>query len=156
MPTSLTEATNDIRLQYDHTIAMENRTQKQPVLDKQLSTTHLVRTFKIISLLSVALTQFASAETITGHVVAISDGDTITVLDSNKTQHKVRLAGIDAPEKAQPFGQASKKHLSDLVFNKDVTLDCSKTDKYRREVCVVMVNGKDANQAQVASGMAWW
>jgi endonuclease YncB( thermonuclease family) len=96
------------------------------------------------------------AETIDGRVVGVSDGDTITVLDSTKTQHKIRLAGIDAPESKQAFGQASKKHLSDLVFNRDVTLYCSKTDKYKREVCVVMVDGQDANLAQVKAGMAWW
>lgn len=96
------------------------------------------------------------ADTIEGRVVGVSDGDTITVLDSTKTQHKIRLAGIDAPESKQAFGQASKKHLSDLVFNRDVTLDCGKTDKYRREVCVVMLDGKDANLAQVTTGMAWW
>jgi endonuclease YncB( thermonuclease family) len=96
------------------------------------------------------------ADTIEGRVVSISDGDTITVLDSAKTQHKIRLAGIDAPESKQAFGQASKKHLSDLVFDCDVTLYCGKTDKYRREVCVVLIDGKDANLAQVTAGMAWW
>jgi endonuclease YncB( thermonuclease family) len=96
------------------------------------------------------------AATIEGRVVGVSDGDTITVLDAAKTQHKIRLAGIDAPESKQAFGQASKKHLSDLVFGKQVTLDCGKTDKYRREVCVVLVNGQDANLAQVKAGMAWW
>lgn len=96
------------------------------------------------------------ADTIEGRVVGVSDGDTITVLDNTKTQHKIRLAGIDAPESKQAFGQVSKKHLSDLVFNRDVTLDCGKTDKYRREVCVVMLDGKDANLAQVTAGMAWW
>lgn len=96
------------------------------------------------------------AETIQGRVIGVHDGDTITVLDGTKTQHKIRLAGIDAPETKQPFGQASKKHLSDLVFDRDVTLDCGKTDKYRREVCVVMVDSQDANLAQVTAGMAWW
>ena len=96
------------------------------------------------------------AATIEGRVVGVSDGDTITVLDGTKTQHKIRLAGIDAPESKQAFGQASKKHLSDLVFGKEVTLDCGKTDKYRREVCVVIVDGQDANLAQVKAGMAWW
>ena len=96
------------------------------------------------------------ATTFDAHVVAISDGDTITVLDSAKAQHKIRLAGIDAPEKKQAFGHASKKHLSDLIFDRNVTLDCGKTDKYRREICVVLVNGKDANLAQVTAGMAWW
>jgi len=95
------------------------------------------------------------ADTIEGRVVGISDGDTITVLDSSKKQHKIRLAGIDAPEKKQPFGQASKVHLSDLVFGKNVVLDCGKTDRYKREICIVMINGQDANLAQVRAGLAW-
>ena len=96
------------------------------------------------------------AETITGRVVGVHDGDTITVLDSTRTQHKIRLSGIDAPESKQAFGQASKRHLSDAVFNRDVTLDCGKTDKYRRQVCDVIVDGRDANLAQIEAGMAWW
>lgn len=78
------------------------------------------------------------------------------MLDSSKKQHKIRLQGIDAPEKAQAFGQASKRHLSDLVFNREVIAECGKTDKYRREVCAVLVDGQDANLAQVTAGMAWW
>lgn len=77
------------------------------------------------------------------------------MLDAQHQQHKIRLAGIDAPEKAQAFGRASKKHLSDLVFDRNVTLDCGKTDKYRRQICVVMIDGTDANRAQVAAGMTW-
>jgi len=96
------------------------------------------------------------ADTIEGRVVGVSDGDTITVLDARRKQHKIRLAGIDAPESKQAFGQASKKHLSDLVFNRDVILDCGKTDRYKRKVCVVMVDGQDANLAQVKAGMVWW
>jgi endonuclease YncB( thermonuclease family) len=91
-----------------------------------------------------------------GHVVGVSDGDTITLLDSQRRQHKIRLAGIDAPESKQAFGNASKKSLSAMVFDRDVTLECGKTDRYKRDVCVVMVDGKDANLAQVKAGMAWW
>jgi endonuclease YncB( thermonuclease family) len=98
----------------------------------------------------------AQADTTEGHVVGVSDGDTITVLDAQRQQHKIRLAGIDAPESKQAFGQASKRNLSDIVFDRDVILDCGKTDKYQREVCVVMVDGQDANLAQVKAGMAWW
>lgn len=98
----------------------------------------------------------AWADVFVGRVVRVIDGDTITVLDSAKAQHKIRLAGIDAPEKAQAFGLASKKNLSSLVFGRDVACDCGKTDKYQRQVCVVSVDGKDANLAQVTAGMAWW
>lgn len=96
------------------------------------------------------------ADTIDGRVIGVSDGDTITVLDAQRQQHKIRLAGVDAPEKSQPFGLASKRHLSDLVFNRDVILNCGKTDRYQRKICVVMIDGKDANLAQVKAGMAWW
>ena len=68
----------------------------------------------------------ALGETIQGRVVGIADGDTATVLDSSKTQHKIRLAGIDAPERRMPFGQRAKEHLSDLVFGKDVNVETSK------------------------------
>ena len=64
----------------------------------------------------------AFGEVLTGKVVGVSDGDTITVLDAGKTQHKIRLAGIDAPEKAQAFGQRAKEHRSDLVFGKQVVV----------------------------------
>ncbi len=97
----------------------------------------------------------ASAATIEGRVVAVADGDTVTVLDGTNTQHKIRLAGIDAPEKKQPYGQRSKQSLSDLVFEKNVTVETDKRDKYQREVGKVMVGGLDANLEQVTRGMAW-
>lgn len=95
------------------------------------------------------------ADTLTGKVVGVSDGDTITVLDANKVQHKIRLMGIDAPEKAQAFGQRSKENLSDLVFSKLVTVESNKVDKYGRTVGKVIVNGIDANLEQVKHGFAW-
>jgi len=60
------------------------------------------------------------ARTIEGKVIKVADGDTITVLDANKEQHRIRLAGIDAPEKRQPFGNASRKMLRELVAGKEV------------------------------------
>lgn len=110
----------------------------------------------ISAIIAAAVSLSAQATTIDGRVVGVTDGDTITVLDAQNQQHKIRLAGIDAPEKAQAFGQASKTHLSDLVFGREVTLDCGKTDRYKREVCVVLVSGRDANLDQVAAGLAWW
>lgn len=94
-------------------------------------------------------------ETLQGKVVGVSDGDSITVLDNSKTQHKIRLAGIDAPEKSQAFGERSKQHLSDLVFGKPVIVDWSKTDKYGRTIGKVIVNGQDANLSQIYTGLAW-
>lgn len=79
----------------------------------------------------------------------------MVVLDAQHHSYDVRLAGIDAPEKAQPFGQRSKEHLSDSVFGKQVKVVGNKTDKYGRTVGKIMVNGFDANLEQVRSGFAW-
>ena len=97
----------------------------------------------------------AHAETISGRVVGTADGDTLTVLDAAKVQHKIRLSGIDAPEKAQAFGNRSKQSLSDLAFDKTVTVETGKRDRYGREVGKVLVNGRDVNLVQVERGMAW-
>lgn len=105
------------------------------------------------------------ADTIEGRVVGVSDGDTITVLDSTKKQHKIRLSGIDAPEKAQPFGDQSKRNLSRMVFGKDVRVEWDKRDKYKRIVGKVWVQPEscpscpmtlDAGHAQITVGLAWW
>lgn len=98
---------------------------------------------------------YSFASTYLGRVVGVSDGDTITVLDSSNTQHKVRLSGIDAPEKSQPFGQRSKQSLSDLVFGKAVTVETTKRDRYGREVGKVLTGGLDVNLEQVRRGLAW-
>jgi endonuclease YncB( thermonuclease family) len=97
-----------------------------------------------------------SAETIVGRVVGVADGDTITVLDAQRVQHKIRLAGIDAPEKSQPFGNRSKVSLSELAFDRDVSVETEKRDRYGRSVGKVLVNGHDVNLVQVERGMAWF
>jgi len=109
----------------------------------------------ILSLLVLLLSANAYAETIFGRVVSIADGDTVTVLDATNTQWKVRLMGIDAPEKKMPFGQSSKENLSDLVFKKQVSVTYSKQDRYGRTVGKIIVNGIDANLEQIKAGMAW-
>lgn len=97
----------------------------------------------------------AEAETLSGHVVGVTDGDTITVLDSSSTQHKIRLSGIDCPEKKQPYGQQAKLKMGDLVFDKDVTVEWNKLDRYGRTIGLVRVSGKDAGLELVKSGLAW-
>ena len=83
------------------------------------------------------------AATLQGKVVGVPDGDTITVLDDNKTKHKIRLQGIDAPEKTQAFGQKSKQSLHQLIHNKQVTIEFQKKDKYGRTLGKVLHNGTD-------------
>jgi endonuclease YncB( thermonuclease family) len=101
------------------------------------------------------LTINLQAATLQGKVVSVADGDTITVLDGNKTQHKIRLQGIDAPEKAQAFGQKSKQSLHQLVHSKLVTVEFEKKDKYGRTVGKVLLNGTDVCLEQIKLGMAW-
>jgi endonuclease YncB( thermonuclease family) len=98
----------------------------------------------------------ANAENILqGKVVSVADGDTITVLDVNKTQHKIRLQGIDAPEKAQAFGEKSKQSLHDMVHGKTVQVFFTKTDKYGRIVGKVFLDTQDICHQQIKSGLAW-
>ena len=92
---------------------------------------------------------------IEGKVVRVADGDTITVLDKDNKQHRIRFQGIDAPESKQAFGQVSKENLSKMVFGKQVTVLYSKMDKYRRVVGKVLIDGKDVNIEQVKAGLAW-
>ena len=106
-------------------------------------------------LLVCLLTLNAHGETLSGRVVGITDGDTLTLLDQNNGQHKIRLASIDTPEKKQPFGNRSKQSLSDMVFNKIVTVETDKRDRYGRELGKVLASGKDVNLEQVRAGMAW-
>ena len=111
---------------------------------------------KALVCLLLALACTAHAETITGRVVGVADGDTITVLDADKVQHKIRLAGIDAPEKKQALGNRSKESLSELVFDKTVAVETTKRDKYGRQIGKVLVDGRDVNLVQVERGMAWF
>ena len=101
------------------------------------------------------LTLHAHADTLFGKVIHVADGDTITVLDDAHAQHRIRLAGIDAPEKRQAFGQVSKQSLVDQVAGQSVMVDWSKSDKYLRKVGKVLLNGQDINLEQIQRGLAW-
>lgn len=96
-----------------------------------------------------------AATSLSGLVIGVADGDTLTVLDAQFQQHKIRLAGIDAPEKRQPFGQRSKQSLSSLAYGRPVRIEAGKTDRYGRVVGKVLVNGVDVNREQVLRGFAW-
>ena len=120
--------------------------------------------------LNVAAVTAAEPSRIDGRVVGIADGDTITLLDTSKTQHRIRLAGIDAPERGQPGGHRSKESLSAFVYDQPVRIEWHKRDRYDRIVGKVWVappgtlcRGKpdcpmtlDAGLAQITIGRAWW
>ncbi len=100
----------------------------------------------------------AAAEQFEAKVIGVADGDTVTVLQDDargKTPRRVRLSGIDAPEKAQAFGTVARQQLSQLAFGKVGHLDCRSTDRYGRSVCLVRVNGVDVGLRVIELGLAW-
>lgn len=119
----------------------------------------------LCALLVLAACPPAAGELLVGTVVGVSDGDTLTVLDSGQRQHKVRLLGIDAPEKAQAYGRRSRENLSRLAFAREVRVEWQKRDRYGRVLgkvlappgdCGACPKTLDAGLAQVNDGMAWW
>jgi endonuclease YncB( thermonuclease family) len=95
------------------------------------------------------------AAELVGRVVGVSDGDTLTLLDAQRKAHKIRLSGIDAPEKAQRFGERAKQELSNRVYQEEVSVIYEKTDRYGRVVGKVTLNGEDVNIQMIHTGLAW-
>lgn len=94
------------------------------------------------------------SETLLDRVVGVTDGDTIAVLDGSTAQHKIRLAGIDAPEKKQAYGEVSKQSLARVLFGKQVIVEWHKRHRGRL-VGTVPVDGSDAGLHQLQHGLAW-
>ena len=113
----------------------------------------------IISLLSCTKEELpisnVLSDPINGKVIKIKDGDTIVILDSNNDQYTIRVADIDCPEKAQPFGTKAKQFTSCEVFGKQVTIDKKNLDKYGRIVGYVMYEGKNLSIELLKVGFAW-
>ena len=107
-----------------------------------------------LTILLLLLWPFA-AHAWTGKVVGISDGDTITVLLSQDSLVKIRLYGIDAPEKGQPYSQAAKEYLASLIAGKTVEIEPVTKDRYGRTVGIVFDNEKIINQEMVRAGFTW-
>lgn len=93
---------------------------------------------------------------IVGRVVRVADGDTISVLDGNKNQYKIRFFGIDTPEYDQPYGDAASKALAQQLANKTVGIVVKDVDRLGRTVGVVYLDGVNINVEMVKSGHAWW
>lgn len=126
--------------------------------------------FVILSLLFV--TTASGQEVLSGRVVGVTDGDTLTVLDANNRQHEIRLFAIDSPETTchhrqpsiyndqcvehgQPFGKAAKRSLSELTYGRGVKVKLQPGESYGRKIGTVWVDSVDANLQQVARGYAW-
>lgn len=103
----------------------------------------------------IASSSSAIAAELDGTIVGVADGDTVTLLDASKTQHRIRLDGIDAPERTQPHGQRARQSLTALAHGRVARADCPKVDRYGRAVCRVIVDGVDVGLEQIRRGYAW-
>ena len=115
----------------------------------------MMRVLGLLSLLLAVAGLPAAADTLTGRVVGLHDGDTLTLLVAGNQQVKVRLAGMDAPELKQPYGQQAKQALSALTFGQEVKVDGSGPDKYGRTLGTVWVGTVNVNAELVKQGAAW-
>jgi len=90
-----------------------------------------------------------------GKVVKIIDGDTFDILTKEKKTLRVRMNGIDCPERKQDFYQSAKNALSGYIFNKEVKLSITGYDRNKRAIAMVYHNGDNINLAMIRSGFAW-
>jgi endonuclease YncB( thermonuclease family) len=116
-----------------------------------MQSTKLFFTFVILFAQSIT----AIADQIEGKVVSVADGDTVTVLDTGRVLHKIRLSDIDAPERSQAFGRRSREYLASLVAGEQVAVETDKKDRYGRNVGKILCQGRDINLAMVNAGLAW-
>ena len=106
--------------------------------------------------ISIAIfSALAAAETVSGRVVGITDGDTFTLLTENLEQHKIRVAEIDAPERRQPYGTRSRQALARLIFEKEVSVEVQVIDNYGRIVGRPIADGRDISAEMIRIGAAW-
>ncbi|PZR41782.1 MAG: micrococcal nuclease [Azospira oryzae] len=104
---------------------------------------------------SLFLFAFSSFAQLSGKVVAVADGDTFTLLTDSKKRIRVRLYGIDCPEKTQDFGVVARKFLADLIFDRQVFVKQKNMDQYGRTIGVVTMNKVNVNEALLHAGLAW-
>jgi endonuclease YncB( thermonuclease family) len=109
----------------------------------------------LITLITIFFSLSINAKELIGQVIKVVDGDTITILDANNEQFKIRLSGIDAPEKNQAFGNVSKQSLSEMIAGKEVKVAYNKRGRYGRIIGKVLLNNEDVNLMQVKRGLAW-
>jgi endonuclease YncB( thermonuclease family) len=107
----------------------------------------------VAALLVAAAPVFASE--LRGVAASVADGDTLTLRDGVGTQHRIRLNGIDAPERGQPFSQVARKSLDELTRGRQLVATCPKTDRFGRRVCTVRADSQDVGLALIEQGLAW-
>lgn len=106
-------------------------------------------------LLALTIAPWVWAETLEGHVVCVSDGDSVVLIDAAQQEHTLRLAGIDAPERGQAFGPAARLVLAQAVLGRVVRFEIQKRDRYGRAVGRLVVDDTDVALRLVEQGLAW-
>lgn len=97
-----------------------------------------------------------SKSIIQGRIIKVSDGDTVTLLDNNNKQIKIRLYGIDCPEKGQDYYQVAKNYVSTAIYNKEVKVEIINTDRYKRSVGIIWpTENRNLNIELLNQGLAW-
>ena len=131
--------------------ADDNRT----LFANEVGVKNLIVVFAVLAIAGMSGIAEAKNASADYRVVGVSDGDTLTALSAEHERLKCRLYGIDAPEKKQAFGQASKLSLSQLSYGRTAAISIVGRDRYGRAICKIAVAGVDVNKEQIARGMAW-
>lgn len=108
-----------------------------------------------VAALVLLLAAPAPALELAGTAQSVADGDTLTLRDEAGVQHRIRLSGIDDPERGQPFSQVSRRSLDTLTRGRRLTATCPKSDRFGRKVCTVGARDEDLGLEQIARGLAW-
>lgn len=111
---------------------------------------------RVLATLLMLMSLTAYAETISGRVTSIIDGDTLIVAEANHQPRRIHLAGIDAPEITQSFGQNAKTGLSALAFGQQATANCKPGSRPGPAQCTVHIGNQDLGLELIRAGMAWW
>ena len=115
-----------------------------------------IKRLLIVFLILLVSCEPTDENTIKGKVIKVADGDTITIVTEDGQKVRVRLEGIDAPEKGQDFGNKSKQFLNDLCYNKIVKVIDKGQDKYGRMLGVVYLDDLNLNEEMVRNGLSWY
>lgn len=108
-----------------------------------------------LTLLLLFIPLLLSAHTLKGKIVRVTDGDTVVLLDSTNTQHRIRLNGIDAPERGQPYGTKATNFVKELAAGKQATVEYENKDRYGRILGTLYVGDKNINEELLKAGLAW-
>ena len=109
----------------------------------------------VVAFFIISTTVSVLAETVKGKIIRVVDGDTVLARTVDNKKIRIRLSGIDAPEKKQAYGIESKKFLENLISSKIVKISISKKDKYKRYLGMIFLNKTNINLELVKSGNAW-